>query len=67
MLIYTAEGCRTIDDRDVLTLYRDRPDGSPTCNVTLALASGEEVSGRARIAAVTALQTKLIDTGPAAA
>jgi hypothetical protein len=54
---------RSVDDRDVLFVYREATVAS-YCGVTLVMASGEEISGRALTAAIDALQAKLNDMTP---
>ena len=55
-----CEGVRSVDDRDVLYVFRE-PSGIETrwCQVTLVMANGEEISGRAMTEAMAALQIKL--------
>jgi hypothetical protein len=60
MVVFSCEGFRSVDDRDYV--FRE-PSGiaSRWCQVTLAMANGEEISGRAMSEAVSALQTKLAE------
>jgi len=60
MLIFTAEGPRSIDDRDVIAVYRDSALGG-YCNATVIMASGEEISGRVLVAAVDRIERELAD------
>jgi flavin reductase (DIM6/NTAB) family NADH-FMN oxidoreductase RutF len=63
MLIFTAEGPRSVDDRDVLHVYRGQ-----TLNrfseVTLVMANGEEVSGLVLVKALAALEARIADDAP---
>ena len=60
MLLFTAEGPRSVDDRDVIAVYRDDAMGG-YCQATLVLTSGEEVSGRALVADVKRVKRALAD------
>jgi hypothetical protein len=60
VMIWSAEGPRSIDDRDVVFVYRDS-GVSRYCQATLVLSNGQEVSGRALVAAVDKLAAKLDD------
>jgi hypothetical protein len=56
-LIFSAEGPRSVGDRDVIAVYRDNAlDGY--CHATIITASGEEISGRALTAGVDALERR---------
>ncbi len=46
MLMFAAEGPRSVDERDVIAVYRDSTMGG-YCNAAVIMASGEEISGRA--------------------
>jgi hypothetical protein len=63
MLLYTPEGPRSIDDRDVLHVYRGGGDGRYT-HCTLFLLSGIEISGAAPNDALAALDARLADDAP---
>jgi hypothetical protein len=54
MLLFTAEGPRSIDERDVIAVYRDSSVGA-YCNVTVIMLGGEEISGRAVAALISTL------------
>jgi len=41
-LIFTPEGPRSIDERGVIAVYPDKPDGSLYCSTTLCMASGAQ-------------------------
>lgn len=58
MVIFTCSGPRTIDDRDVIFVYRDEAMGR-YCSTTLVLTNGVEVSGLALIAALDQLERRL--------
>jgi hypothetical protein len=60
MLIFTAEGPRSVDDRDVLAVYSDHRMGGYV-SATLILSSGEEVSGMVLVAALDRLERELAD------
>jgi hypothetical protein len=65
MWIFTCEGPRSVDDRDVLYVFREPSITSAYCNATLVMANGQEVSGRALTVGVDgALQAKLNDATP---
>lgn len=66
MVVFSCEGVRSVDDRDVLYVFREPSITSRWCHVTLVMANGEEISGRAIAEAVSALQTKLAEHLPAA-
>jgi hypothetical protein len=50
-LLYTSEGPRSIDDRDVLFVYRGEADGWLYITATLCMASGDEITGPSRTGA----------------
>ena len=58
MLIFTAEGPRSVDDRDVLAVYRDEAIGG-YCNATVILVGGREISGRCLVAAVNRIESEI--------
>lgn len=58
MQIYTADGPRSVDDRDVVFVYRNEADGWFYVAVTLCMSSGSEISGRVRIASLDALDRR---------
>ena len=61
MLLFTDRGPRSLDERDVIAVYRDDARGG-YCNATLVLlASGEEISGRCLVAAVNRIESDLAD------
>ena len=60
MLLFTDRGPRSIDERDVITVYRDTAVGG-YCNATLVMASGEEISGRCLAAAIDRIASELAD------
>ena len=55
MLLYTAEGPRSLDDRDVLAVYRDEAMGG-YCNATVIMVGGVGISGRCLVAAVNRIE-----------
>ena len=59
MLLYTPEP-RSIDERDVLAVYRDGAVGG-YCNATVIMVGGEEVSWRSLAAAVNHIESELAD------
>jgi hypothetical protein len=63
MLLFTCEGPRSVDDRDVLHVYRGQTLNR-FAEVTLVMANGEEVSGLVLVKALDALQAKLDDCDP---
>jgi hypothetical protein len=63
MLIFTAEGPRSVDDRDVLHVYR-RQTLNRFAEVTLVMANGEEISGLALVKALAALEARLANDAP---
>jgi hypothetical protein len=60
MLIFTAEGPRSVDDRDVLCIYRGGGDGRYT-HCTLVMHHGAEISGAISNDALAALEARLAD------
>jgi len=58
MLIFTAGGKRSVDDRDVLRVYRGHELGHYV-QVTARLVNGEEVSGLMLAEALAKLEAKL--------
>ncbi len=67
MVVFSCEGVRSVDDRDVLYVFREPSmTSSRWCQVTLVMSNGVEISGRALTEAVGALQTKLAEHLPAA-
>ena len=64
MLIFTAEGPRSIDDHDVIAVYRVHTLGG-YCPCTLVLNTGAEVTGMALSPALDKLERSLLP--PAAA
>jgi hypothetical protein len=60
MLLFTDRGPRSVDERDVIAVYRDDTLGG-YCNAMLVLASGEEISGRVLAAAVNRIEHDLAD------
>jgi hypothetical protein len=61
MLMFTAEGPRSIDDRDVIAVYRENALGG-YCNATVVLIGGEEVSGRCLVAAIDRIEREIADS-----
>ena len=59
MLIYTSEGPRSVDARDVMHVYRDAPDGSLYVTATLRMSNGNELTGRVLITWLDALEAQL--------
>lgn len=53
MLLFTCEGPRSIDERDVIYVYRAETMGR-YCSATIVLADGRELSGLALVAALDA-------------
>ena len=67
MLMFTDRGPRSIDDRDVIAVYRDDALGG-YCNATLIMVGGEEISGRCLVAAINRIESEIADSaGPARA
>jgi hypothetical protein len=60
MLIFTAEGPRSIDERDVIAVYCGDALGG-YCSATLVLASGEEISGHCLVAAINRIENEIAD------
>ena len=60
MLLYTAEGPRSIDDRDVIAVYRDAAMGG-YCNATVIMVGGKEISGRCLVAAINRIESEIAD------
>ena len=60
MLMFTDRGPRSVDERDVIAVYRDETMGG-YCNATVVLESGEEISGRCLVAAVNRIERELAD------
>ena len=63
MLMFTCEGPRSADDRDVVHVYRGQMLNR-YAEATLIMAKGEKVSGLALVAALDALEAKLDLTPP---
>lgn len=62
MRMFTAEGWRSVDDRDVLYVYRSKGQASRIITpATLCLSSGEEVNGQALRSDLASLEAKLDD------
>ena len=66
MLMFTAEGPRSVDDRDVIAVYRGGGDGRYT-HCTLVLHGGTEVSGAVLNAAIDRIENELAEALPPAA
>lgn len=60
MLMFTAEGPRSVDERDVLYVYRGDTVGRYV-QVTAVFANGKEVTGLMLVEAVRKLEAKLRD------
>ena len=60
MLLFTAEGPRSIDERDVIAVYHEATDDLH-CNATVILVGGKEISGRCLLAAVNRIERELAD------
>ena len=58
MLIFTAEGPRSLDERDVLAVYRDEAMGG-YCNATVIMVGGKEISGRCLVTAVNRIENEI--------
>ena len=58
MLLFTCEGPRSVDERDVIAVYRDAAMGS-YCNATMILGGGEEISGRVLVAAIDRIEREI--------
>ena len=58
MVVFSCEGVRSIDERDVIACYTECPIGV-WCDVTVVMADGREISGRAMAQEVRALEAKL--------
>ena len=54
MLIYTAVGPRSVDDRDVNVL-------GGYCNATVITVGGEEISGCALTAAIDKIEREIVE------
>ena len=61
MLMFTASGSRSIDDRDVIAVYRDSVFGG-YCDATVILIGGEEISGRCLVAAIDKIEREIADS-----
>ena len=55
MLLFTAEGPRSIDDRDVLAVYRDAAIGG-YCDATVIMVGGKEISGRCLVVPINRIE-----------
>jgi hypothetical protein len=66
MLIFTAEGPRSFDDRDVLAVYVGGGDGRYTF-ATLIMDDGTEIAGAIANDALARLEGELADMLPPAA
>jgi hypothetical protein len=66
MLIFTPEGPRSVDDRDVLAVYPGGGDGRYTFTV-LIMADGVEIAGAVANDALARLEGELADELPPAA
>jgi hypothetical protein len=60
MLIFTAGGPLSVDERDVIAVYRNDALGG-YCNATVIMASGEEISGCALVAAIDRIEREIAD------
>ena len=60
MLLFTCEGPRSVDDRDVIAVYRDAAMGG-YCQATVIVVGGKEISGRCLVAAVNHIESELAD------
>jgi hypothetical protein len=65
MIVFSCEGMRSIDERDVIACYSEQPTRR-WCDVTVILVDGREISGRAATQAVRALEALLNELPPAA-
>jgi len=65
MIVFSCEGMRSIDERDVIACSSEQPTRR-WCNVTVTLADGREISGRAATQAVRTLEAMLNELPPAA-
>ena len=65
MLIFTAEGRRSVDERDVIAVYRGGGDGRYTF-CTLALHGGTEISGAVLNAAIDRIEREIAEAPEAA-
>jgi hypothetical protein len=63
MLLFTCEGPCSVDDRDVLHVYRGQTLNR-FAEVTLVMANGEEVSGLVLVKALAALEARLANDAP---
>jgi hypothetical protein len=63
MLLFTAQGPRSVDDRDVIAVYRGGSDARYT-HCTLILHYGSEISGAISNDALRALEARLADDAP---
>ena len=66
MLIFTAEGPRSVNDRDVTTVFPGGGDGRYTF-ATLVMADGTEVEGAVANAALARLEGVFVNSLPPAA
>ena len=60
MLMFTDTGPRSLDDRDVIAVYHEAT-GTSTCNATVILVGGGEVSGRVLITAVHRIEREIAE------
>jgi hypothetical protein len=60
MLLFTDRGPRSMDDRDVIAVYRDCSLGG-YCNCTVIMVGGEEISGCALVAAIDHIEREIAD------
>jgi hypothetical protein len=61
MLMFTDRGPRSVDERDVLAIYRGEQMGGYV-GATLVLASGDEVSGCCLVAAIDRIESELANS-----
>jgi hypothetical protein len=61
MLLFTDRGPRSIDDRDVLAVYRNAAIGG-YCNATVIMVGGNEISGRCLVAAIERIEREIANT-----
>lgn len=59
--MFTTEGPRSVDECDVLFVYRDSAVGA-YCNAkTVIMANGEEISGRVLVAAIDHIEREIAE------
>jgi hypothetical protein len=60
MVIFTATGARSVDERDVIAVYRSEALGG-YCNATVIMVGGEEISGCCLVAAIDHIESVIAE------